>query len=99
MRDCIILDNGSTIDLFTNKDFVTKIKKSKKPMELYTNTGSKINTTKAIVNGYGEVWYDENAIANIFSLKGLLKDNHITFDSKKANAFFVTNKNTGKTPD
>ena len=69
MKDSIMLDNGSTIDLFRNHDFVQNISVSSNPMELHTNTGAKVIQNKAIVPGYGKVWMDERAIANISSLK------------------------------
>ena len=67
MKDNIILDNGSTIDLFMNREFIQDIRAADQPMELHTNMGSKINNTKVTVPRFGEVWYDEDAIANIAS--------------------------------
>ncbi len=96
MKRYIILDNGSTVDLFSNRDFVTNVKTSNQAMELHTNSGSKINRQKADIPGYGEVWYDQDAIANIFSLKNLLKGHHVDFNSRKENEFNVENKKTGK---
>ena len=69
MKENIILDNGSTIDLFMNKEFIQDIRAADQPMELHTNTGSKMNNNNVTVTSFGEVWYDEDAIANIFSLK------------------------------
>ncbi len=97
MKDNIILDNGSTVDLFMNKDFVSNIVVSEKPMELHTNTRTKINTQKATVPGFGEVRYDEDAIANIFSLKNLMKEHWVKFNSRFEDAFIVESKKSGKT--
>ncbi len=46
MKENILLDNGSTLDLFSNKEFVSHIKTAEKPMELHTNTGSRITDKK-----------------------------------------------------
>ena len=53
------------------------------PIEIATNAGRRIVTHKAKVDGFGEVWYNEDAIANIFSLKDLIKKHKVTFDSSK----------------
>ncbi len=96
MKDNIILDNGSTVDLFMNKDFVSDIAISEKPMELHTNTGTKINTQKTQVPRFGEVWYDKDAIANIFSLKNLMKEHWVKFNSRFEDAFIVESEKSGK---
>ena len=41
---------------------------------------------------YGEVWYDKDAIANIFALSNLVTKYRVTFDSDKENAFNVYTK-------
>ena len=92
MKNSIILDNGSTVDLFSNPELVHGIHQSEQIMELHTNAGSKINNRKATVPGYGKVWYDDQAIANIFGLGNMIKKHRVTFDSKKENAFLVHKK-------
>ena len=74
MKNNIILDNGSTVDLFSNAELVHGIHQSEQIMELHTNAGSKINNKKATVPGYGKVWYDDQAIANIFGLGNMIKN-------------------------
>ena len=44
---------------------------------------------RATVPGYGEVWYDPNAITNIFSLAEMEKKYCITYNSCKEKAFVV----------
>jgi hypothetical protein len=64
---------------------------------LVTNVGTR--TTKKIANvpGYGKVWYDKTAIANIFGLYKLKKKHRVTYDSEKEDAFIVQmNNNTLK---
>ena len=69
MKNWIILDLGSTVNLFSNPDLVEEINKVDKEMHLASNAGVKTNNQKAEVPQYGEVWYYEEAITNIFSLK------------------------------
>jgi hypothetical protein len=68
---------------------VTNIRESKTTLELATNAGTR--TTKKIANvpGYGMVWYDKTAIANIFGLSKLEKKHRVTYDSEKELAFIV----------
>ena len=85
----IILDSGSTMSIFHNKFLVYDIKKSDHPIKIATNAGSRIVSKQAMVAGFGSVWYDEGAIANIFSIQDLKKQHHITYDSEIEDAFLV----------
>jgi hypothetical protein len=94
-EDSILLDNGSTLSLFGSPKMVTNIRESKTALELATNAGTR--TTKKIANvpGYGTVWYDKTAIANIFGLSELKKNHRVTYE--KEDAFIVhVNDNTLK---
>jgi hypothetical protein len=88
-EDSILLDNGSMLSLFGSPKMVTNIRESKMTLELATNAGTR--TTKKIANvpGYGTVWYDKTAIANIFGLSELKKKHRVTYDSEKEDAFIV----------
>jgi hypothetical protein len=44
---------------------------------------------KATVPNYGEVWYDPNAITNIFSLSEMEKKFCVTYDSSTEPSFIV----------
>jgi hypothetical protein len=44
---------------------------------------------EANVPGFGKVYYDEDAIANIFGFSDLKKKHRITYDSDKEDAFLV----------
>jgi hypothetical protein len=85
----IFLDNGLMLSLFGNPNMVTNIRGSKTTLELATNTATKTTKQVAEVPGFGTVWYDKTAIANIFGLSDLKKKHRITFDSEKEDAFIV----------
>jgi hypothetical protein len=89
----ILLDNRSTLSLFGNLDMVTNIRESKTTLELATNTGTKTTKQVADIPGFGRVWYDRTAIANIFGLSDLKKKHRITFDLEKEDAFIVHTDN------
>jgi hypothetical protein len=81
------------LSLFGNPDMVENIRASDVTLELATNAGTIQSNQIADVPGFGTVWYDENAIANIFGLYELKKKYRITYDSEKEDAFIV---HTGK---
>ena len=83
MKNSIILENGSTVDLFSNPELVHNIHNSEHVMELHTNAGTKLNDKKATVPGYGKVWYDEKAIANIFGLGNMIKKHRVTLIARR----------------
>jgi hypothetical protein len=85
------------LSLFGNPEMVTNIRESKTTLKLATN--ARTRTTKKIANvpGYGVVWYDKTAIANIFGLSKLKKKHRVTYDTEKEDAFIVhMNNNTLK---
>ena len=92
MKDDIILDNGSTLSIFANPELVEGIRKSKSTLEMATNAGMRLINQEANVPGFGTIWYDEGAIANIFSFAELVDKHRITFDSSVENTFLVINQ-------
>jgi hypothetical protein len=75
--------------MFSNPDLVTNIGTTKKTLALATNAGTKKSNQEAIVPGFGKVYYDKDAIANIFGFSDLKKKHRITYDSEKEDAFIV----------
>jgi hypothetical protein len=72
------LDNGSTLSLFSNPELVQDIQTSSKTLSLATNAGVKQSNRKANVPGFGKVYYNKDAIANIFGFSDLKKKHQIT---------------------
>jgi hypothetical protein len=77
------------LSLFSNPDLVTNIRTSKKTLALATNAGVKKSNQEAHVPGFGKVYYDKDAIANIFGFSDLKKKHRITYDSEEEDAFIV----------
>ena len=89
MKNNILLDSGSTLSIFGNPDLVQDIRTSSTMLEMATNGGTTLSNKVAQVPGFGQVWYNENAIANIFGLSDLKKKYRVTYDSAKEDAFIV----------
>ena len=66
MRESKTLDNGSTLSLFCNHELVKDIRQSNTTLKMRTNGGSEESNQQATVPGFGNVWFHEEAIANIF---------------------------------
>jgi hypothetical protein len=89
LKNCITLDNGSTLSLFSNPNLIQDIQTSSKTLSLATNAGVKQSNRKANVPGFGKFYYDEDAIANIFGFSDLKKKHQIAYDSNKEDVFLV----------
>ena len=89
LKNWITLDNGSTLSFFSNPQLVEDIRKTDKTLILATNAGVKDSNQEATVPGFGKVYYDKDAIANIFGFSDLKKKHRITYDSDKEDAFIV----------
>ena len=94
--DRIILDSGSAFSLFKDAHRVTNIRPAPTTMIMATNAGYKKLTQQADVPGFGTVWFDKSAIANIFGLHDLSKTHHVTYDINKEDAFIATHRKTGE---
>jgi hypothetical protein len=72
LREIILLDSQSTIDIFCNSALVSKTCKSTTSMRLKSNGGTMVVTRKAIMPGYNkDVWFSTRAITKIIALSNL----------------------------
>jgi hypothetical protein len=96
LRKVILLDSQSTMDLFCDEDMVNTITKTTQTMKLKSNGGCMTTKKKATINGYKKrVWFNKDAITNIFSLKNLTEQYRVTYDSDDKK-FVVHREKDGK---
>ena len=93
----IILDYGSTISLFKDKTYLEDFQDANQNLVMETNAGSKLITQTGKVPGYGDVWYDAEAISNLFSVSDMVKKGHRVFLDTDIENTFVVRSRDGKT--
>jgi hypothetical protein len=98
LRNIILLDSQSTMDLFCNPELVQKVSKSKKTMTLKSNGGTMTIDHRAKISGYDEqVWFSKDAITNIIALSNLIKQYRVTYDS--ADEMFIVHREPAGKPN
>ena len=58
-------------------------------MKIVCNAGTVSVNQMGHFDGYGDVWYHPNAIANILSLHNVQKKFRVTYDSVEGNQFII----------
>jgi hypothetical protein len=82
LREIILLDSQSTMDLFCNAALVSKTSKSKSSMRLKNNSDTTAVSRKATLPGYNKsVWFSTRDINNIIALRNLIEQYRVTYDS------------------
>ena len=90
----VLLDSLSTVDIFCNPHLLKNIRRSSEGVRIHCNAGSRLTNLIGDLPGYGTVWYDPKAIANILSLRQVQNHYHITYNS--TNRKFVVTNPSGK---
>jgi hypothetical protein len=86
----ILLDIGSTSDIFCNRKLVTDIRLSSGSLKVHCNAGTKVVRHVATLRNYGTVWFNEDGIANILSMSLVRKKLPVRYDSVAGNQFIVS---------
>jgi hypothetical protein len=77
------------IGYFCNKALLANIIDSKKSIMIHCNAGTRCYSQVGTLNKYGEVWYNEFAIANILSLLKVKENYPVKYDSISGNKFIA----------
>jgi hypothetical protein len=96
LREIILLDSQSTMDLFCNAALVRKTSKSTTSVRLKGNGGTMVVSRKSTLPGYNkDVWFSTRVITNIISLSNLIQQYRVTYDSGDK-MFVVHRESQGK---
>jgi hypothetical protein len=98
LREVILLDSQSTMDIFCNVALVSKTHKSTTSMRLKRKGGTMSVTWKANMPGYNkDVWFSTRAITNIITLSNLIQQYRVTYASY--NKMFVLHRESQGKPN
>ena len=95
LKRVALLDNQSTTDIFCNKDYLRNIRKVDEALHLNTNAGTLVCNKKGELPGYGEVWFDERAIANVISFSNAEQKGKYDIAYEPGTGFVMKNKENG----
>ena len=65
-------------------------------MTVHGNGGYLTTYQKAHVKNYGDVWFEDRAITNVFSLKNMREKFEVTYNGKNDRSVFTMHKPDGK---
>jgi hypothetical protein len=89
LKEVILIDSQSTMDIFFNAALVSRTSNSKSSMRLKSNGGTMVVTRKAMMKIYNKtVWFNTRAITNIIALRNLIDQYCVTYDSDDLMFFF-----------
>ena len=89
LTDLIVMDSGSSSDLFCKLEWLLKVEQSMTPASLETNAGKITVDKEGTLPDYGKVMYSPKAMTNILSLAMASDKYRITMDTAIDNAFLV----------
>jgi hypothetical protein len=89
----VLLDSQSAaVSVFKNRHLLSNIRPSTNKLRVHTNGGIQISSLKGTVKNFGDVWYNENSLANILSMDAVRKTCRITMDTSIEAAMHVHRK-------
>ena len=81
METSILLDTGSTVSVFKNRDLLKNVKTSENTLCAYTNGGHQDSSLQGDLPGFFRVWYNPSSMVNILAWCDVRKKFRITTDT------------------
>jgi hypothetical protein len=95
-RSWILLDNQSTVDVFSNRDLLVNIRKAQNVCKISCNAGVVVTDQIGDLPGYpAPVWFHPNGMANILSLYRVGQHCRVQYDSEGYGGAFRVMKPDG----
>jgi hypothetical protein len=85
----ILLDSQSTVSVFKNSKFLSNIRPSPNKLRVHTNGGIQFSSQMGTVTNFGDVWFNEESLADILSMAAVQKVCPITMDTSVEPAMHV----------
>ena len=85
----ILIDTGSNISVFNNKELLRNLRDSDHVQRVYTNGGYQDSHKIGLLPGFFDVWYMVNSRLNILSFSDVASRYRITIDTAKENSILV----------
>ena len=85
----VLIDNQSTVDVFSNRSLLKKIRKSDRSLAIFSTGGRTTTNLQRDLPGYGTVWFHPGGIDNILSLSKMADKYRVSYDITGENKFLV----------
>ena len=85
----VLLDNQSTVDVFSDRRLLKNIRKSDRSLELFSTGGRTTTDLRGDLPGYGTVWFHPGGIANILSFSKVADKYRVYYNSTGGNKLLV----------
>ena len=76
----VLLDNQSTVEVFSNRRILKNIRKSDRELEIFFTGGQTTTNIKEDLISYGTVWFHPGGIYNILSLSKVAEKYRVAYD-------------------
>ena len=88
----LLLDSCSTVNLISDKDFLTNIYPVPHSLQVRCNAGSVVINHQGYLGSYPKpVWFNPEGIANLMSLHNMQWYYQVTLNTTEDNAFYINN--------
>lgn len=78
----ILLDSASTVNMFSNPNFLKNVRDSEGGCTIHSNGGASVAKKVGDLPGFGTVWLNEGGIGNVLSMASVAKIYRITQDNE-----------------